>query len=101
MYEEMKKNKNIDTIMMYKMIQALFEYDYYSTKCLVNELINKRTEECEVQNLKKIRSLIFYQKDEELRLFLREIIEEQERIKRKEKKGKRKSRIWYDRNRID
>lgn len=96
MYE---KYQNIDTITMYKMIQALFEYDYYSTKCLVNEFIMRRTEEYEVENLKKIRSLIFHQKDKELRDFLKTIIKEQEK--------KSKSKKWIDskerndRNRID
>lgn len=83
--EEKEEDKKIDTITMYKMIQALFEYDYYSTKCLVNEFIMRRTEEYEVENLKKIRSLIFYQKDKELRDFLNTIIKEQEK-KRKSKK---------------
>ena len=70
MYEKMEKIEDIDTITMYKMIQALSSYDYYSTKCLVNELLQKRSEECEIKNLKQIQELLFHQKNMELKELL-------------------------------
>lgn len=82
MYEEMGKAEDIDTVTMYKMIQALLEYDYYSTKCLVNELLKKRVKEHEIKNLKQIQNLLFYQKNTELKTFLMEVIHEEEKTKR-------------------
>lgn len=82
MYEETGKIEDINTDVMYKMVQALFRYDYYSTKCLVNELLQKRVEEHEINNLKHIQNLLFCQKNKELEAFLIEIIEEEESKKR-------------------
>lgn len=78
MYEGMEKIEDINTVTMYKMIQALCDYDYYSTKCLVNELIQKRTKEQEIRNLKNIQELLFCQKKQELEELLVRIIHEEE-----------------------
>lgn len=83
MYDEMEKVEDIDTIVMYKMIQELFQYDYYSTKCLVNEFLRKRVEEQERKNLEKIQDLLYYQKNSELEEFLVGIIDRE-----KSKKGR-------------
>lgn len=77
MYEEIEKIENIETITIYRMIESLLRYDYYSTKCLVNELIVRRTKTKELWNLKQIQDLIFYQKIEELKQFLIKVIEEE------------------------
>ena len=82
MYEKMEKIEDIDTVTMYKMIQALFNYDYYSTKCLVNELLQKRKKEDEINHLKQIRELLFCQKNEELKELLEKIIHDEKREKR-------------------
>lgn len=74
MYEKMGRIEDIDTVTMYKMLQALFRYDYYSTKCLVNELLQKKTKEHEIKELKQIRELLFYQKNEELKMLLEKLI---------------------------
>lgn len=63
------KIEDTDTDVIYKMIQALFKYDYYSTKCLVNELLQKRREEHEINNLKKYRSYYSIKKMENWRNF--------------------------------
>ena len=76
MYEEMEKIEDIDTITMYKMVQALFRYDYYSTKCFVNELLKKRTKIHEIEKLKQIQELLFYQQNKELEMLLEKLIHE-------------------------
>lgn len=86
------KIEDTDTDVIYKMIQALFKYDYYSTKCLVNELLQKRREEHEINNLKKIQELLFYQKNGELEKFLIDIIDEEESKERDLRKLKNKKR---------
>lgn len=63
MYEEIG---DIDTIKMYKMIGALLRYDYFSAKCLVELLIEKREDKEEVKILKEIKELLFEQKNEEI-----------------------------------
>ena len=42
MHEETEKIEDIDRITMYKMIRALHRYDYFITKCFVNELLKRR-----------------------------------------------------------
>ena len=81
MYEGMEKIEDINTVTMYKMIQALCNYDYYSTKCLVNEFLQKRTKEHEIKNLKKIQELLFYQKKQELEELLLKIIHNEESMR--------------------
>ncbi len=83
MYEDVEKIEDIDTLMMYKMVQALIKYDYYSTKCIVNELLQKRVEAQEIKNLKQIQDLLFYQKNKELEDFLIKIISKEECHKQK------------------
>lgn len=83
MYEKMDKIEDIDTVTMYKMIQALLGYDYYSTKCLVNELLQKRVKKHEIEDLKQIQDLLFYQKNTELKMFLVEVIRDEERKSKK------------------
>lgn len=85
MYEEMEKIESIDTIIMYKMIQSLWKYDYYSTKCLINEFITKRTKEEELENLKQMQDLIFSESGKELESFLIKIIQEEEKARKKYK----------------
>lgn len=75
MYDEKEKIEDIDTLVMYKMIQALLDYDFYSVKCLVNELLLKRKDKREIENLEIIQNLLFYQKNSEIKLFLSSIIE--------------------------
>lgn len=94
MYEDVEKIEDIDTLMMYKMVQALIRYDYYSTKCLVNELLKKRIEEREINNLKQIQDLLFYQKNKELEDFLIRIIDCEK------KKKKKKSKCWLPEQKV-
>jgi len=60
------KVEEIDSNTMYKMIQSLLRYDYYSTKCLVELFIEKRKDAKEKEVLNKIRSLLFEYKIEEV-----------------------------------
>ena len=59
---------------MYKMINALLKYDYYSTKCLVGVFIEKRTDQEEIKILNKIRNLLFEYKQEEVFKILKNMI---------------------------
>lgn len=63
--DEIKVEK-IDTITMYKMINSLLKYDYYSAKCLVGVMIEKRTNKEELKVLSEIRNLLFEYKNEEV-----------------------------------
>ena len=81
MHEETEKIEDIDRITMYKMIRALHRYDYFSTKCFVNELLKRRKDIQEIKNLNILRDLLFYQEDEKFEKKLEELIE---------KKAKRK-----------
>jgi len=75
MQEELEKIEKIDMVTMYKMIQALHKYDYYSTKCFVHTLLQKRRDKQEIKNLKKIEELLFYQKDKEVEVLLEKLID--------------------------
>ncbi len=81
MYEKTEKIEDINSLTMYKMIQALFQYDYYAAKCLVNEFLQKRKDKREIENLKQIQELIFYQKDKELNELLKRVINSEKRMK--------------------
>ena len=85
MYEEMKNIEDIDTITIYKMIQALFRYDYFSTKCFVNELLKKRKEKQEIEHLKVIQELLFYQDSIQIEQVLTKLIDEDKKEKRRKK----------------
>lgn len=60
------KVEEIDNITLYKMIEALLKYDYFSTKCLVEVFIEKRTDKKEIEELKEIQRLLFENKTEKL-----------------------------------
>lgn len=60
------KVEKIDTITMYKMINSLLKYDYYSTKCLVGVFIEKEINKKEIEILKEIQRLLFEYKNEEV-----------------------------------
>lgn len=77
MLEETQKIEDIDRITMYKMIRALHEYDYFSTKCFVNELLKKRKDKQEIKELNRIKELLFYQKDTEIEIILAELIDKE------------------------
>ena len=51
--------KEIDEITMYKMIQALFDYDKRYSRNLVKLFVEKRTDEKELTVLKEIDNLLF------------------------------------------
>lgn len=76
MYEGTEKIEDIDRTMMYKMVRALHRYDYFSTKCLVDELLKKRKDTQEIKDLNRIKELLFHQEDEEIEKKLKELIDE-------------------------
>lgn len=63
MYEEIG---DVDRVKMYKMIGALLRYDYFSAKCLVELLIEKRKDKEEIEKLKEIKELLYEEKNEEV-----------------------------------
>ena len=75
MHKETEKIEDIDKIMMYKMIRALHRYDYFSTKCFVNELLKSRKDEQEIKELNILKDLLFYQENEKIEKKLEELIE--------------------------
>ncbi len=75
MHEETEKIEDIDRIKMYKMIRALHRYDYFSTKCFVNELLKSRKDEQEIKELNILKDLLFYQENEKIEKKLEELIE--------------------------
>ena len=81
MYEESERIEDIDRIKMYKMIKVLNDYDYFSTKCFVNELLKRRSNEQEIKNLEYIKELLFYQKQEEVKKKLDELIDKEAKNK--------------------
>ena len=81
MHEKMEKIEDIDRITMYKMVKALYKYDYFSTKCFVNELLKKRKNKQEIKDLNKIKELLFCQDDGGIEEKLNELIDEKESAK--------------------
>lgn len=77
MYEESEIIEDIDRMKMYKMIRALNDYDYFSTKCFVSELLKRRSNKQEIKNLEYIKELLFYQKQEEVKKKLDELIDKE------------------------
>ena len=59
MYEEIG---DVDRVKMYKMIGALLRYDYFSAKCLVELLIEKRKDK--EQELQRINEELKQQQEE-------------------------------------
>ena len=74
-----EKIEDIDAIKMYKMVKELLKYDYYSTKCFVDVLLQKRENEQEKKNLENIQELLFYQKVNEVKKILNKLIDDAEK----------------------
>ena len=71
MNEEIRR---IDALTMYQMIENLFQYDYFSTKCLVDLFIERRTNENEIEELKKIKHLLFKRENQQVIDKIQELI---------------------------
>ncbi len=61
------ETEKIDRPTMYKMIDSLLKYDYYSAKCLVGVFLEQRRDEKELEVLNRIKELLAEEKIEEAR----------------------------------
>lgn len=82
-FKEDNQIEKIDTITIYKMIDSLLRYDYFSTKCLVEVFIEKRCNEEEQKILYKIKNLLFENKIESLKELLKSQIKLEEEKQKK------------------
>lgn len=74
MDKDAEKIEDIEAVRMYQMIAALLKYDYFSTKCLVNEFLSRRKDKMEIENLEKLQELLFYQKVKEVEQTINDIV---------------------------